>query len=44
MNNDLIAAFGIFILAVVFSINAKVGGFLIAIVVLGMLLKLNSVR
>lgn len=44
MNNpDLIAIFGIVLLAIIYSVNRKVGGFLIVIVVLGMLLKLNKV-
>jgi len=42
MKNDLIALAGIFLLAIVFSYSPKIGGYLIAIVVLGMLLKLNN--
>lgn len=44
MKSDAIALAGIIFLALIYSVNQKIGGVLIAIVVLGMLLKLNSVK
>jgi len=41
MKNDGIALLGIITLAIIFSVSPKIGGVLIAIVVLSMLLQLN---
>lgn len=41
MKIDLIAAIGILTLVIAFSISPKVGGVLIAVVVLGMLLQIT---
>ncbi len=41
MKNDFVALLGIFLLAVIWSYSPKIGGYLIAIIVLGMLLQLN---
>ena len=42
MNKDFIALLGIFGLAVVYSANRKIGGVLIAVVVLGILLQIQN--
>jgi len=42
MSNDWLAIAGIASLAIVFSVSPKVGGILIAIVVLGMLLQVTQ--
>lgn len=43
MNKDFLAILGIATLAIIFSINPKVGGILIAVVVLGMLLQFERI-
>lgn len=42
MSNDTIAIFAIALLAIIFSVSPKIGGILIAIIVLGMLLNLKG--
>jgi len=42
MSNDWLAIAGIALLAIVFSVSPKIGGILVAIVVLGMLLQVTQ--
>lgn len=43
-SQDLMAIAGVFLLLIIFNYSPKIGGVLIAIVVLGMLLNLDKVK